>query len=288
MLMITTSEKKIMYRVSIILFILIFTIGCSKDEGLKMRDQVNIIFLHHSTGNRIWRGDLSKIADKLGFKGDVMKWFEKYNEENSKNYVIEEFNFPKESPYGWNNYPFDYYNIWVKNAGEKPFKEEPTLEILTKKYDIIIFKHCFPVSNIKPDTSDPDIESSVKTLGNYKLQYEALKEKLLEFPDTKFLLWTPTAQLKSQTNEEEARRADKFYHWVRDEWDTKGDNIFLWDFRSFQVEGGIYFKDEYADAINNSHPNRTFSARIAPYFCNRIIDVIENKGDITSIDGKSK
>ena len=50
-------------------------------------------------------------------------------------YFIEEKIFPKAEPYGWNNYPYDYYNIWVKNAGEQPFMEEPTLEILTKEYD---------------------------------------------------------------------------------------------------------------------------------------------------------
>ena len=32
--------------------------------------------------------------------------------------------FPKPNPYGWNNYPYDYYNIWVKNAGEELYMEE--------------------------------------------------------------------------------------------------------------------------------------------------------------------
>ncbi len=142
--------------------------------------------------------------------------------------------------------PFDYYNIWVKNAGNNPYKEEPTLEILTKKYDVIIFKHCFPVSNIKKITLSPDINSDIKTLGNYKLQYEALKKKLLEFPKTKFIVWTPTAQVENQSNKDEAERANEFSEWVKSVWDTKGDNIFLWDFRELQVDGGLFFKNEYA------------------------------------------
>ncbi len=40
---------------------------------------------------------------------------------------LEEVAFPKSKPYGWNNYPYDYYNIWVNNAGPKPFMKEPTL-----------------------------------------------------------------------------------------------------------------------------------------------------------------
>ena len=60
------------------------------------------------------------------------------------------------------NDPYDYYNIWVKNAGNEPYKGEPTLEILTSKYDVIIFKHCFPSSNVEPDTGAPDINSKNK------------------------------------------------------------------------------------------------------------------------------
>ncbi|MDZ7634164.1 MAG: hypothetical protein U5L72_06865 [Bacteroidales bacterium] len=74
-----------------------------------------------------------------------------YSKRNKVDYRIRAIPFPKASPYGWNNYPFDYYNIWVKNSGEKPFSGEPTLEILTRDYDVIIFKHCYPVSNIGPD-----------------------------------------------------------------------------------------------------------------------------------------
>ncbi len=77
--------------------------------------------------------------------------FDKYNEENNKNYLIKRDDISESISYGWHNYPYDYYNIWVKNAGNKPFMEEPTLEMLTKQYQVIIFKHCFPVSNIQAD-----------------------------------------------------------------------------------------------------------------------------------------
>lgn len=264
--------------------IIIFT-TCSSEKKY-MGANTNIIFLHHSTGRNIWNGGLPKLANKLGFDGDVVKWFDSFNKVNQTNYIIEEMDFPKKHPYGWNNYPFDYYNIWVKNAGNLPYKEEPTLEILTKKFDVIIFKHCYPVSHILADSKDSDINSDIKTLDNYKLQYEALKQKLLEFPDKKFIVWTPTALVKNRTTEEEAKRANEFYHWVKNIWDIKGDNIFLWDFRDLQTEGDLYFKDEYAVSKSDSHPNSEFSARIAPYFCNRIVDVIEGRGDIKSITGK--
>ena len=207
-------------------------------------------------------------------------------EEYKHNYNIEELFFPKKEPYGRRNYPFDYYNIWVKNAGDQPYKEEPTLEILTKKYDVIIFKHCFPVSSIKADSLSSDINSDIKTLSNYKLQYEALKRKMLEFPKTKFIIWTPPALLKIHTHKEQAERANEFSDWIKNVWDDKGDNIFLWDFRELQVESGLYFKSEYALDTNDSHPNRKFSEIVVPYFCRRIVDVIEERGDSSSLTGK--
>lgn len=278
--------NKKLYILIILNLIIVSFYGCKNSEELNMEDQVNIIFLHHSTGRFIWYGGLSKIPSKLGFAGDVEKWFDKYNRTSNKNYNIEELFFPKKEPYGRKNYPFDYYNIWVKNAGDQPYKEEPTLEILTKKYDVIIFKHCFPVSGIEEDSIKPDIASDIKTLTNYKLQYEALKQKMREFPKTKFIVWTPPAVLQIDTYKEQAERANAFSNWIKNVWDEKDDNIFVWDFRELQVEGGLYLKTEYALNVNDSHPNREFSKTVAPYFCRRIVDVIENRGDATSLTGK--
>ena len=110
---------------------------------------------------------------------------------NKTDYVISELSFPKKSPYGWENYPYDYYNIWVKNAGQDPYLEEPTLEILTAGYEVIILKHCFPVSRISEDAGTPNIDSDEKRIENYKLQYNALKQKMHQFPHNKFIVWTP-------------------------------------------------------------------------------------------------
>lgn len=229
----------------------------------------NIVFLHHSTGECIWEAGVAGLLNKI-----------------DKSYKITDVYFPKSSPYGWNNYPFDYYNIWVKNAGDQPFKEEPTLEILTRQYNVIIFKHCYPVSRIEADQKNPDIGSDTKTLANYKLQYQALKKKMNEFPETKFILWTPTALVEKSTNKEQAQRADEFTNWVKNVWDTPNDNIFLWDFRALQTENGLYFKTSYAASATDSHPNSEFSKRVAPYFCTRVVDVIRGNGDKTSVTGK--
>jgi hypothetical protein len=235
-----------------------------------------IIFLHHSTGRSIWVGGTNKYLYKLTKKGAVEKFLDNYNKKNKTRYEIVESCFPKHSPYGWDNYPYDYYNIWVKNAGEKYYMEEPTLEILTKDYDVIIFKHCFPVSKMMEDTGVPDIDSKEKRLENYKLQYIALKNKMHQFPDNKFIVWTPAVCTKNQMTEDEARRTSEFHKWMVNEWKEKGDNIFIWDFYSYETEGGLFLAGKNAYETNNSHPGKEFAVRIAPVFSKFIIDVIES------------
>ena len=260
-------------RIIAIVFITLIVSACSSDQDA---ETVQIIFLHHSTGNTVWLGSTSSTLAKLNTKGDVEKYFSKYNRSNDTDYRIFEMNFPKSEPYGWSNYPYDYYNIWVKNAGQVEYMEEPTLEILTEQYDVIIFKHCFPVSSILEDTGFPDINSQAKRLEHYKLQYAAIKEKLHEFPEHIFILWTPAALEKSSTNEEQALRTRSFYTWIMEEWDDEGDNIFLWDFYDYETEQGLYLKDEYAAGPGDSHPNSNFAARLSPLFSQFIIDCIEN------------
>lgn len=253
-----------------------------------MEKSVHILFLHHSTGASIWRGKTNRILYKLTKKGDVEKYLNQYNKSHCTNYVIREQCFPKSKPYGWKNYPYDYYNIWVKNAGDKLFKEEPTLEMLTKIYDVIIWKHCFPVSGIKKSNGLGDVDSNIKTLENYKLQYNALKSKMYNFPNTKFIVWTPPALVKDQTTREEADRANVFSEWIINEWDQPDDNIFIWDFRQLESDGGLYLKPDFANNLHNSHPNSRFSGMVSRLCANRIIDVIESNGSTTSLSGEKK
>lgn len=240
--------------------------------------EFKILFLHHSTGRVISHAGngTNRIVRKIfNPKSYLSKWFSDYNQINGTNFIIEEQFFPKKEHYGWNNYPYDYYNIWVKNAGQQPYLNEPTLEILTQKYNMIIFKHCYPVSNIEEDINQPNINSAEKRLENYKLQYHALKQKMNEFPNTKFILWTGAVQVQPNITYEQAIRAKTFFDWVKNDWDTSNDNIFLWDFYTLETDGSLYLKNENATSSHDSHPGKSFAKKVAPLFCQRIIEVIE-------------
>jgi hypothetical protein len=121
---------------------------------------------------------------------------------------------------------------------------------------------------------------------NYRLQYQALKEKMGQFPDTRFIVWTGAALVAGATDEANAQRAKGFFDWVKQTWDEPGDNIFVWDFWQLETEGGIYLLDQYAVDSTDSHPNSTFAAKVAPYLAQRIVDVIEERGDTGSLTGQ--
>jgi len=242
-------------RISTIFAAMAALVGCGEQgEG------VRIAFLHHSTGRAVWDGGVRDRLRKIG-------------RETGANYIAEEIVFPKESPYGWNNYPYDYWNIWVNHGGAQPYMEEPTLEILAAEYDIIAFKHCFPVSAVLPDTGEPDVSSAEKRAENYRAQYEALKEKMRRFPGTRFIVWTGAALVEGATTPEQARRAGEFFEWVTAEWDEEGDNIYVFDFFELETEGGLYMKDEYARSGTDSHPSGDFARKAAAAFADRIAEV---------------
>jgi len=264
--------KRVMKNLLLILSVVILT-ACSENTTTMKK----AIFLHHSTGYNVWTGKTNRYLNKLTGKGDVQKFVARYNKKYNTSYQISDQFYPKKEPYGWNNYPFDYYNIWVKNAGAEPYMEEATLEILTKEYDLIVFKHCFPVSRILPDSGVPEIDSDIKSLENYKLQYEALKEKMHQFPGNRFIVWTPAVNTSKLMSEDEAIRTREFRDWIINDWNEKGDNIFVWDFYSYETEGGLYLSDKNAVSPDNSHPNIEFAGRVAPLFGQFVIDVFESK-----------
>jgi len=281
------KNLKIGYILAFAIVISLSAIQCSNSTS-DDKNAYSIIFLHHSTGYVIWKGDTKTVEVQgilIGEDNEVPKGFKEYNNTNGTSYQISEQYFPKMEPYGWQNYPYDYYNIWVKNAGDNPYLNEPTLEMLTKKYKMIIFKHCYPVSALVSDSLNVDINSSKKTLENYKLQYTELKNKLLQFPDTKFIVWTGAVMVKAHLSEANAKLAKSFNEWLLTTWDTENDNIYLWDFYELETEGELYLKPEYAMSSDNSHPNEVFAQNVAPLFCQRIVDVIENNGTKTSLTG---
>lgn len=262
---------------------------------------VRIAYLHHSTGEVIWTGGLHRRVYRLWdrwvpeavkpwFPGDwpggVPEYVRRWNADHGTSYRITELTYPDTSGgYPWANYPYDYWNLWVAHAGDRRDHGELNLDDLVKDFDVIVFKHCFPVSKILDDDSAPDVSSKAKTLANYKLQYEALKARMHEFPEKRFLVWTGAALSRRHSTPEHAQRAREFFDWVKNVWDEKGDNVFVWDFYALEANPEGFLAAENESAPGNSHPSGPFARRVAPLVARRIIDVVEGRGDTGDLSG---
>lgn len=244
--------------------------GGTDDLGRDAR----IAYLHHSTGGAIWDG---------GVQGFIEDW----NGSHGTRYVITGITYPLTTGgYPWANYPYDYWNLWVSFTGTSRDRGELNLDDLAASYDVIVLKHCFPVSAIAADTGTPSVSSSARTAENYRLQYAALKARLRRFPTKRFVVWTGAALTQASTTAAQAQRARDFFAWVKGTWDEPGDNIFVWDFFEIETAGGLYLLDTWAASPSDSHPNATLAALAAPLIGRRIVDVIEGRGDVGSLTGQ--
>ncbi len=230
-----------------------------------------IIFLHHSTGNNVYR------------EGTVVAYIDSINKADGTSLKISERGFP-DDPWPWENYPYDYWKLWVNGSCNT---ENPRIECISKlaaNNDLVIFKHCFPGADIKPNTGKPDVSSDVKTLENYKEQYRALRSVLDSYPDTKFMVWTLVPLHRLATTPEVAGRAFDFVQWVKNDW-LKEDggqhpNILIFDYFSLVAEldqkpanGVTYclkYEFEKSHTNSDSHPNVAANKFAGPVFAKAI------------------
>jgi hypothetical protein len=216
---------------------------------------VRIAYLHHSTGGNIWGGG-------------VPEYFTSYNSAHGTHYQITSITYPaapasgydSSTGYPWANYPYDYWNLWVNHTGTSQDRGELNLDQIAANYDVIVFKHCYPVSSIGPDSGPPSVSSSNQTIANYQLQYAALKTRMKQFPTKKFILWTGAAENSGSNSLENAQRAQTFFTWVKTTWDEHGDNIFIWDFFALETAGAAPYMNE-ANAMARPTPTPTPHSR---------------------------
>ncbi len=249
-----------------------------------MEGQINTVILHHSVGRKMW-------GTGWGTGHAVEEWFAQHNADNATTYQIAELYFPTMN-YFERNDPYDYWKLWIDKAGaDPPYQQQPDLDAITAEYDVVVLKHCYSTSEMVPDDEDPRVDSEVRTLANFKLQYEALKGKLHAYTQTRFLVWTLPAHVIARTDEQQAQIATEFAAWVKEDWDDFGDNIYLWDFRQLETDGGLYLPDERSAAKDeavpdDSHPSWEFASQTYSLLTQRIVDVIEGRGDVGDITGK--
>ena len=208
---------------------------------------VQILFMHHSTGQGIiWQGGVREGFTALGYEF----WDHGYSEEGlvdpAGNYLGFHWNVP-----GDNTDPDGWYNIFNQPVTDPPGN---TLSHMLQA-DVILFKSCFPTSNITDEAM----------LDQYKRYYLTIRDTMDQYPDKLFIPFTPPPLVPNETTLESAARAQRWAAYlISDEYLAGHPNVVVFDFFSLLAdEQGLLRADYRADEWD-SHPSDIANAAIGP------------------------
>ena len=183
---------------------------------------------------------------------------------------------------------------------------------------IVMFKSCYPASNITSDGSGGDPFSTAKTIANYKAVYhhpsgsgntytynsyiyKPLEDIFAENPDTLFIPVTAPPRHYSPsdaTNDTEAHRARLFNNWLKNDWLSSYNaahpglnNVAVFDWFNILAYADNHsshpnrLKAEYGGTSGNSHPNSTANSYSTQVFASNPTNFIDQAWDDFSQPG---
>jgi hypothetical protein len=208
------------------------SIQTGKDPGPPSRT-LSMVWLHHSTGDEILRGGLraALAADAIDFH-DI-----NYKQAVVDGYVIGDHTDPKDFPRAMNTPKyFDAIRSWERKDG--------------KPHDIVMFKSCFPNSDLK---SDAQIEE-------YKGYYLSMLPTFEKHPKILFISMSTPPLVPEQTTPENAARARRWARWITTEYARGVPNVKIFDlFASLAILEGKPGENtlalQFATSKHDSHPS---------------------------------
>ncbi len=227
--------------------------------GYSHGELTNVIFLHHSTGrNLIEAGQVRERFAQAGYDF----WDHDYNWIGLRR--------PDGSSTGYsylvpddNTDPDGLARIFSQRVHKLPVN---TLSGLLQ-HEVIVFKSCFPVSNI---ASDDQLEQ-------YKTYYLTIRDQMDRHRDRVFVIVTPPPLNPAETNAQNAARARAFATWLKsDEYLAGHPNVFTFDLFDQLAEGNPaspeynMLRSAYRDGTD-SHPNQLANETVGPLFVDSVI-----------------
>ncbi len=244
----------------------------SMAEILDRQCSTRMVFIHHSVGHGILQqgglrdslydmGIFVKSAtygDNIGNKTDIRHWAPKFKDN-------------MELVLSFKAHPDKYYDDGTAN-------------------DIIIFKSCFPNSDIIEDGTEPGVPGGeIKSLANYRATFTALKEEFGRYKDRLFIYMTAPPLVPEATTMEAAARARRFNSWLAEEFipyykeDTGSDNFIVFNLFEVLADEDGFLKEEYrlgrpGDSHPNEKANKIVAGEFMKFFCPRWAAWQENRG----------
>ena len=208
---------------------------------------VSIIFMHHSTGQGIiQQGSVREGLADLGYQF----WDHGYNDEGLTDPSATALGINWDVP-GDNTDPDGWYEIF-----QQPFTDPPANTFSHMlQHDVIIFKSCFPTSDI----TDDDMFAA------YQRYYLGIRDVIDQYPDKLFVAWTTPPLVPNSTTPENAARARRWAEYL-----TSGEyldghpNITVFDIFNVLADEDGFLRAEYRGDEWDSHPNELANQAVGP------------------------
>lgn len=186
----------------------------------------DIMFIHHSSGQN-WLD--SGLRDALAAKS----YIDEVNEITYSTVLSPDAGRPDSlGSVPGDNTNMNHWILWFNDY----LNGIKTYDCATGSNEIILFKSCFPISNITGDGTEPGNPFlDTQTLANYRavyrhpsgsgntyleggVTYKPLEDIFAENPGVLFIIITAPSNVPSQTNNTMADRARTFNNWLKNDW----------------------------------------------------------------------
>jgi hypothetical protein len=239
-------------------------ISSSNVKSYSTGNYTNIVFLHHSTGEKlIEEGHVREIFLQAGYNF----WDHGYNYQGLRGpdgiFTGYSYNVP-----GDNTDPDGLARIFNQRVFSLPLNTFSGL----LQHEVIITKSCFaPTSKI---TSDEQLEQ-------YKRYYLEIRDSMSHHADKLFLVLTQPPLNPAETDPEEAIRARELANWLKSDKYLNGyPNLFTFDLFDNLAVGDpaspeySMLRPEYRNGID-SHPNQVANEQIGPLLVDFVVNTIQ-------------
>jgi hypothetical protein len=202
------------------------------------------VFLHHSAGESLLTaGNLRNRFLEMGILVKSATYGDEIGEDTDMNHWVSKFQNSMPDILRFKSHP-NMYNDDIFN-------------------DIVMFKSCFPNSDITAEGSLPgDPSSPEKTTANYRAAFEQLKDEFKKYPDILFVYLTAPPLIPELSTAENAGRAREFNNWLVDKFveayreETGLNNFVIFDLFDCLAGDDNFLKREYQrDIPGDPHPN---------------------------------
>jgi hypothetical protein len=228
-----------------------------RDPGKPAADAgLTMVWLHHSTGDRLLQGGL-----RAGIEDNNIAFFDiNYHEARVDGYVIGDHTDPPDFPAIFN----DARRLETVITWELPDD---------RQHDIVMFKSCFPASNI---TSDEELQ-------NRKRLYSSLLPTFRAHPEILFIPMSTPPLVRSRTTPAAAARARAFARWLTTAYAADLPSVQAFDlFDALAVrpghDGANTLVPQYAASPSDSHPSRAGGRAVTRLFVPWLNQAIRRAG----------